>query len=278
MKKIWLLFLFFTPCMAMAGSFPYSIGGRSPGMGGFSVSLMDVWAAENNVAALAFVKKPVFGAYLENRFLLEELSYKAFAGSLPISKGSFGMSAGQYGYQLFNDNKVGLSYSRLLSENISMGVQLNYFYTKIAEGYGSKSALSGNIGIIAKITDQLHLGTYIVNPTKVKLSDYQDERHPTILKMGFSYTFSKKLIVGAEVDKNMEKSSTLRSGIEYHPIDILYLRAGISTAPTVSTFGLGLKFHNFQFDFASSFHSVLGFSPHISLLFSPNQFKKDEDG
>lgn len=278
MKKIWFLLLVFSSFLSFAGNFPYFIGGRSAAMGGFNVTLVDVWAAENNVAALAFAKDPALGAFLENRFLMKELSYKAFAANLPITKGSIGISAGQYGYQQFNDNKLGLSYSRLLGENIAMGIQLNYTHLKIAEGYGNNNAFSGNIGLLAKITDQLFIGTSIINPTKTSLAEYQNEKYPTILKMGFSYSFSDKLLIGVEIDKNMEESSILKSGIEYHPIDILYLRAGISTRPTVSTFGFGLKFHKFQFDFSSSFHSVMGFSPQISLLFSPSKLNEEKNG
>lgn len=246
-------------------------------MAGFGVTLKDVWAANNNVAGLAFVKKATFGAYVENKLLTKELSYKAIAASLPLSNGSFGICAGRFGYNLFNDNKIGLSYSKLLGKNISMGVQFNYYYTNIAEGYGTKSAISANLGIIANLTEKLQLGTSIINPTKAKLSDYQDERYPTLIIMGFSYDFSGKVVFGAQVDKSMTSPATVRSGIEYQPMDILYLRAGISTGPTVSTFGFGLFLNNFQFDFASSFHSVLGFSPHVSLLFSPSQLRKDKD-
>lgn len=270
-KGIWLLI--FCPLHLFAGNPDHSIGARSIGMGGFSVAVSDLWSAENNAAALAFHEKTSFGAYYENRFLIQEMSYKAFAGSIPLQKATIGISADQYGYHLYNDNKVGISVAKLLSDNISMGVQLNYSYLKIAEGYGSSKAVSGNIGIFAKITDELHLGTSIINPMKVKIADEQSERRPTIIRMGLAYHFSEIVLLGAELSKNMDENTSVRVGIEYHPIEILYLRAGISTAPSTSTFGFGLQFDSFQLDFSSSFHSVLGFSPHISLLFSIDKKK-----
>ena len=277
MKK-YLLLLIFCPFFSFAGNFPHSIGARSSGMGGFGVGLAELWSVENNPAGLAFYNKTAFGAYYERNFLAKEMSYKAFAGSLPLSKINLGISAGQFGYPLFNDNKIGISLAKLLSPKIALGVQLNYSYLKIAEGYGSHAALSGNIGIMAKVTEQLHLATTIINPTKVEVAEELEERRPTIIRMGLAYHFSEIVLFGAEVAKNMDENTSVHAGLEYHPLDLLYLRAGISTGPTVSTFGFGLLLDNFQLDFSSTFHSTLGFSPQISLLFQLDKQKKKGNG
>lgn len=256
----------------MAGGEDNIVGARSHAIGQISILHQDLWNAENNPAGLGFQKQFGGGFSYESPFMLNELAYKAAVFAYPTSTGAFGLSVGQFGYSQYSENKIGISYGQRLSKTFALGVQLNYLSTQIAEGgYGSNSALSGTIGLMANISDEFSLAAVVVNPNRAKRSSFQDERYPTLLKLGLAYNFSEKVKLLSEVVKDIDFDANAKVGIEYHAIESLYLRVGYASNPALSTFGFGLLFKDFQVDFASGFHSTLGFTPQISLSFSPTK-------
>ena len=138
------------------------MGARSSSMANISSLLLDFWSAENNPAGVAHVK--IFGAGIsyESAMLIQEMSYRSALFAMPTEQGTFGLSISQYGYDLYNENKVGLSYGLMLSENFSMGIQLNYLNTQIAESYGSTSGFTGNIGMHGKLSDEIRVAAVII--------------------------------------------------------------------------------------------------------------------
>lgn len=272
MKQLILIPFCLTVITLFAGNDNFPVGARSAGLAHASVTLSDAWSTYHNQAGLSLLKKPTAAAFYETRFLLSELSTKAIAGAIPFKKGAFGLSVMQSGFSLYSESKIGLAYGMQLSEIFSAGIQLDYFHINIGESYGSKGALAGEAGVLAKLTDNLAAGVHVANPTRTKLSD--NESLPTTMRLGLAYHFSKKVFVSAESQKNSGNKPVFKAGIEYHVIEALYLRSGISTNPTLNTFGFGLHIKNLKFDFAGSFHSVLGFSPQVGISYD---FGADEN-
>jgi hypothetical protein len=120
---------------------------------------------------------------------------------------------------------------------------------------------------MGNLTKKLVIGAHVFNPNKAKLTVFNDERIPTIMKVGLLYHFSDKVFGTIEAEKDIDHKPLVKSGIEYKLNEMFYLRAGVATNPFLNTFGFGLFLNNFQLDVASSFHSVLGFSPRMSLTY-----------
>ncbi len=261
------LFTFFSLPL-FAGNDNPSLGARAAGMGNAAVTLSDVWSANHNQAGLAFLKKPVAGTYYENRFFLKEIGVKGLAFALPVKDGVFGMSFNYSGGSWYNESKFGLAYAKTFGEKLSIGMQMNYMGIRIAEGYGSKSALTAEVGILAKLTNELTIGAHIFNPTHAKLAEYNNEKIATIMRLGLDYKFNKKVILALETLKNSSEKPTLKVGLEYQIMEKIFLRTGIATKPSLNTFGIGVKLNSLILDFASSVHPVLGFSPKMSMAYS----------
>ncbi len=253
------------------------VGARSAAMGGYNVTLSDVWSANNNQAGLGFVKDISGGIYYENRFLLKETGYKAAAFVLPSKSGAFGVSVASFGFELYNETKAGLSYGQRFGDKFTMGVQMNYLNTKLPQEYGSKTTLTGAVGLIAKLSKELSLGMHVYNPTRAKLAEYDNERVPTIMKLGLDYRFSNKVMLGVSTEKDVNFDAIVNAGIEYHITEILYLRGGISTNPTQYAFGFGMQLKDFKVDLSSSFHQTLGITPGISIIYSKKKRAKKAD-
>lgn len=250
------------------------IGASSTGMGGYSVTVSDLWSANNNQAGLGFATDISGGLFYENRFLLKETSYRAGAFVLPVKTGAFGLSVASFGYSAYSETKAGLSYGQRFGDKFSVGVQLNYLNTKLSQDYGTKNSLTGAIGLMAKLNKEVTLGVHIYNPTRSKLAEYDTEKIPTIMKLGLAYRFSEKVMLGVETEKDLDYDAVVRAGLEYHITEIFYLRGGISTNPTMYSFGFGLQMKNFKMDISSSFHQTLGMTPSISLIYQKKKSTK----
>lgn len=267
MLKQIIVLLLLLPLVSIAqGWLP--MGGRSNSMANATVALSDAWAFHHNPGALAEVKQQTFGVSYENRFLLKELQSQGFVYVQPLKTGVFSVGAQLTGFNLYRTQRIGAGYSLQLSEKFSAGVQLNYQGIKLPDNYGSRNTVTAELGFLAKLTENWKIGFSIFNLGRVKLADYKDERFSTLMRLGTSYSFSKKVLVTAEVEKNVNFPLRVKAGMDYQLLDNFYFRAGLATKPIELSFGFGYKFKQFQCDIGSSYHQVLGWSPHISFTYS----------
>ena len=273
-KFLCFICIFSIAASANAGNENFPIGARSASMGNASVSLSDVWSAQQNQAGLGFLKNIAAGAYYENRFSLKELSLKGAVIAVPFNGGAFGLSITNFGYSEFSENKYCFSFAKAFSDKFSMGLAIDYLTTKISEGYGTKGILAAEFGIQAKPIKDLTIGLHLFNPTRAKLTSYNNERIPTIIRLGADYNFSDKVTLAIETEKDIAQYSILKVGIEYKVVKEFYLRGGIVTNPLLSSFGCGLNLKNFKIDLSANYHQILGVSPQFSLTY---QFGKKEN-
>lgn len=284
MKKI--VIAFFSLCVglvARAGNENFPVGARSAAMGNASVSLSDVWSAHHNQAGLGFMNRISAGVYYENRFMIKELGLKGGAIAIPVKAGAFGLSVSNFGYTSYNENKYSLSFAKAFGKKLSFGIAMDYLTTKIAEGYGSKGVLAAELGIQSRPLKGLTIGAHVFNPTHARLTDYNNERIPTIIRLGADYNFSEKVTCAIETEKDMSKKAIFKAGVEYKAVKEFYLRAGISTNPDLGSFGFGLNLKNLKIDVSANYHQVLGVSPQFGLMYvfgkeTGNKAQKDVEG
>jgi hypothetical protein len=249
------------------------IGPRSASLGHASSSIYDVWSTRNNQGSLGFVRQAEAGAFYENRFFIKELTQSGFATVVPIKKGTFGICYTSLGHKLYRESHATLSYGMKLNEFISAGISLDYLNTKIADIYGQANAITGAVGLTAKLLPQVVVSTHIYNPFRAKITDYNNEKVPTIYKFGAQYIFSPKVFLVAEAEKTSAQKINIKGGIEYKPSSLIYLRVGGSSFPSQAAFGIGVDYNGLKIDVSSSYHSVLGISPQIGLRYA---FGKDK--
>lgn len=266
------LFLLFVTTIH-AGNYTSNFGSRSHALANTNTTLIDVWSVNNNQAAMGFINELSAGIYYENRFLLNNTSLKAGAFAIPLKNGSIGASVSSYGYSLYSENQAGIAYGQRFGDKLAAGVKLNYINISLGENYGQRSLITGSIGLLAKVNDELTIGAHVFNPNQTKLADYNNERLPAVFKLGLKYDFSEKVFVTLETEKDINFSPVLKAGVEYQPVDKFYIRGGVATNPTLSAFGFGLILKNFRLDVSSSFHQTLGMTPTFSLIYKKAKSK-----
>lgn len=271
MRRNLVLLLSLISLRATAGGDPLTAGARFAGMGGTGLTMADLWSVRLNPAGLAGLEAPTAGLFYQRHYLSENLAHQGLAVALPVGKGCFGIGADRFGYDLYNETRASLAYAMRFGEGLRAAVQLDYLGVRLGGNYGSSNALVAELGVQAKLTEQLWLGAHIYNPNRADLgattaSDVVlDERVPTLLRAGFGYLVSTKLTLTAEAEKDIDQDERFRFGVEYMPSKALFIRTGISTGPVQVHFGVGFRVKQLDIDLALAVRSQLGPTPMINL-------------
>lgn len=275
MKHTLLFSLILSISFAFGGNEPQPLGARRAGMGGaFTAVRGDIWAMAANPAGLSDLKNMQVGLYLERRFMLKEINSGAFAFGMPFQEKHFaGLDFNSFGFGAYNESRLGLAYATTIIPKISFGAKFNVVHTSIQE-YGAITRFVLDAGISSQITKSLSLGFSIFNASQTYLRKDIFEKVPTTLNLGLAWRVSNKVLALADFSKNEQYPFSFKGGLEYRPMDILYIRAGMSTKPVNLSMGLGLNWKNANFDFAATYHEQLGLSPHFGLSYSFGKEKK----
>lgn len=241
---------------------------RFAGVANTSVMMYDVWSSMHNQAGLSNIKKINIAVGYSNRFLMSQTSTQMLTAVLPTKTGNFALSIKRFGYSLYSENNIGLAYARSLGKFIDIGVQFDYLYYLQPENYGNKGFFLLETGIIAKPIEKLFIGVHIYNPIRTQLAEYNNERVPTRMRLGLGYYFSDQVMVNIETEKSIEQKARFKTGIEYQPIEKLYLRTGFNTNPIQFSFGAGYTLKKITVDMAVLTHQNLPITSCVSVKYT----------
>ena len=276
MKKIYVslsicLILLFSQnaCFAQFGQI--EAGARTYGMGRTSLTVSDSWAVFNNVAALSGVKGTEAFLGYSNRFTLSGLNtLQAGATFDAFFNGKMGIGVTRFGDDLYNEHRLAVGYSHKIS-NMSIGIQ----------GYGTRHNFALEMGGKAQLSETLTLGMHIFNINQAKVSDFEDERIPTMMRIGISYKPVERVTVNFETEKDTEYPASFKAGLEYQVVkqneNEIFIRTGITTAEFLAHFGVGYYKGNFGLDYAFTTLPQVGYSHHVGLVYRFGKARKGKD-
>ncbi|MBS9767486.1 MAG: hypothetical protein KGV44_08090 [Flavobacteriaceae bacterium] len=272
-KKIVSL-LFLLNCVvsvSWAVNFYSNTGARSVAMGQSSSSFRDLWSVANNQAGLAFIKRPTLGISYEQRFRMKEMGVKTVAFALPTNRiGNFGISYTYFGDTQYNESRINFAYGRMLGKRFAIGLAFDYFGMSV-EGnsqVADANAVTGELGIMAQPIENLWLSAHAYNPFGVNISNGEyEEKLPVLLRFGALYSFSDALSLVAEVEKDIDYKTRIKTGVEYTFLDKFIVRGGIATQPTEYSGGLGGRLNNLRLDLSFYKHQYLGYTPSVALVY-----------
>ncbi|MBN2236302.1 MAG: hypothetical protein JW729_02010 [Bacteroidales bacterium] len=267
---VFLFLLFFSnSILALHPNQP--IGARATSMGGVSLLPAGFWSVFNNQAGLASEKSWAAGIAYDSYFGIDKnLSLKSAGVIVPTNSGSFGLSMNYFGYAAYSEQKIGLAFGKQLSDFLSVGVQIDYLSVMIGNDYGTASAFTFEIGVLAKLSDQWSIASHVYNPFMVKLGEVNPESTPAVIKFATAYTIDPQLVLIAEYEQSIYDHGIFKFGLEYQLIEQLCVRGGVSSNPDLFSFGFGLNLKGIHLDFGTSYHQTLGFSPKVGLYYAFN--------
>ena len=268
LKHLMYLFLFITADIYAAND-NYPSGARASGLSNAGVVLTDLWANYHNQAGLTGVEKLTIGFHYENKYVVQNYGLHAVAIAIPAYKGTIGASITFFGYKKYNESKISLAYGKSFGEKFSAGIQLDVLNIYQEEYYGNNTTLAVEGGLLAEPIDGLLVGVHVYNPTKASYSMVDLEKVPTIFQAGIGYYFTEKLFIVVETEKDLEEKPVFEGGIEYHLIENIFARFGLSTYEMSGySFGVGFAHKGIKADMAFSRHQILGYTPHVSFSYS----------
>lgn len=243
-------------------------GGRTTSLGNCSVALNDFWSCINTPAGFASQKEISIGFSYQNKFMLKELGYKNAGILFPLNLGVIGVSFSQFGYNLYNENVIGLGFARDFGDKLRIGLKLDYLFFKFPKNYNNKSVPTFELGIQYLINESLCLGAYIFNPINVKLRSINREKIPIIMRLGFSYYATEDFLITSEIEENFEYDFSYRFGLEYEIYKNILLRSGFQFNPGLLTFGVGYNYKWCIIDVCAQMNQELGTSINCSFIFN----------
>ncbi len=269
MKKQIYLFFIITLLSVNAFADNYPTGAGSLAMGNATVAVPNLWSSYHNQGALGYLEGMQVGIFYENRFNLPEFGLKSFAFAMNTKPGTFAVDFSSFGFKNFSDNKFGLAYAMKLFDYLAVGIQLDYIYVSQENYYGNINNISGEIGLLAIPFENFYLAAHVFNPWRSKISKNNNERLPTIFRLGAAYDFSEKLKVSTEVMKDLDLAAFYKTGIQYEPVKNFMLRTGVqfSKRNTFLAFGLGYTFKKITIDLGYEQHPILGAKSGISIMY-----------
>lgn len=250
---------------AQSSGEPFEGGAQALGMANAAVAMQGTWSLFQNQAGLTTVEGLTAGAFYQSRFAMRELSTTGFGVAHPLGNGVVGLSYLQYGFSAYREQRVGLAYAMRLGEGFDAGIQFDYIGVFLGGGYGSSSAFTVQGGFRYEASEHVVLAGHVYNPVRAHVSEFNDERLPSVLRLGAQYRFTDRVNLNAEVRKHLEFPVTLAVGCEYEPVEHFFVRAGVAGGPSRYSFGAGYRTGRFQFDLAASHNEFLGFTPQLSL-------------
>lgn len=253
----------FSVCVAQTIRKPFAAPAFS--LSAYSTLQSDAFSVLYNQAALAQIKKTTIGLYTEQRFLIAAIKLHMVSAAIPTTLGNFGIKLTYMGFKNYTENQFGIAYGRKLGSKLDVGIQFNYYGSKIP-AYSSSAMVNADIGAILHLTNQLNVGLHLTNPVSARFSKTA-ESLPGVINIGFGYDVSEHFFFSAEMVKETGLPVSVNAGFQYTLSKLFYARAGVMSAAAVVYAACGIGSNKFRLYVNGSYHPRLGFSPGLTILF-----------
>jgi hypothetical protein len=265
MKHATMVLLLCVQCEMYAAFEHLARGSGSIAMGGAAIAVSgNPWAAFSNPAGLSTFDERILSIYYSPQpFGLKELAHGSFSYTEPTAIGTFAASGSRYGFELYREVDLQISYGNDISDLLSAGATVHYYHLSI-ERYGSAQTFGVDVGLLAQLTEQIRWGFSAFN-INVPTIGSAKEKLPQVFVTGIAYSPIPELTLAVDLEKDVRYPVELHAGIQYMFLDLLAARVGTTNDPSIFSAGLGIRYSFVQLDYAFANHSELGAMHQMSL-------------
>ncbi|MGC4022395.1 MAG: hypothetical protein QM734_10815 [Cyclobacteriaceae bacterium] len=232
------------------------MGARAAGAGYASSTITDEWTMSNNIGGLGRATSSSAGFAYEIHPSLIGANRMSANINIPSTIGVVGIGVFKFGDDVYSEHILSTGFGNTIG-NTSIGAKANYIQYR-AESLETSLSFSFDFGGITQISKLISVGAYVTNLTQSKLIGINGSRLPTRLVIGAGFKPNEKIFITSEIEKDLEFSSTWRSGIEYAIYRKVFFRTGFSANPNSAHFGLGIVKSKIKFDYAVIFNRLVG--------------------
>ncbi|MEL7339865.1 MAG: hypothetical protein AAGM67_05205, partial [Bacteroidota bacterium] len=234
-------------------------GARAISLGRAYVGVgQNYWSLFHNPAGIAGMRSTQVGAFFEQRFFLSELTYGGAAAVVPFGgTQALGLSLSSFGFEAYRENQLTATYAIEFFDKFRLGTTVHYAQIAIAD-YGSRGTAFVDVGLQYQLNSRVSLGVSAYNVNRARLSLQSGEEFiPTQLTAGLAFQVSDKVLLVADVQKDIDHPTSFRGGLEYQILPVLAIRTGVSTEPLTYNIGFGLAYKKLELDLAFGVHEQL---------------------
>lgn len=268
MKRAFFLFLFLVITFHLYAVNNLRISDiRSMGMGDNGVTQSYLY----NPSLLGLMDTKFIHIEYFNRYGVKELGVVNAGFCWPNQWLSVGVNISSFGYDKYRESLLRLSLGKQLSDKWRVGISICYSLLQTELYEKSPQCLSTDVGILFQPVEKLFIGMLIMNYPSVMLTEKDIERKDFTdysVQMGFQWEVINRVLIVGNMESNTDYSITGSIGIEYQPFDRFCLRAGMKATPLLPSIGVGYRFSRFTIDAVALYHSVLGISMGIGVMYS----------
>ncbi len=249
------------------------LGSKQHAVGDVSLCFFDVFSANNNAAAMSFVKENSIGFSYQNKFVISSFNSAAFTSLIKIKKfHSLGGNIQLKGYKKFNTIQLALSYAIKIRNVFSIGASFRYHYLSIYQ-HGARSYFSTDISILCIPIKELRFSFQGNNIIPQKIEESYKERSPTSFALGMLYLPSKKVQIGLEFYKDLHNPIVIRLGMLYSLHKYVSMRLGFKLLQPTLCAGIGTHIKSLFIEVGTQVNFALNISPSISMHYVFNRKK-----
>ncbi|MCB0495828.1 MAG: hypothetical protein KDC79_06810 [Cyclobacteriaceae bacterium] len=252
--------------LLLAGTYSYAQeanfnGARNESLAEATVALQTGWSLFTNPSGMNYHEKVLMAGY-QSKYVQLGIHDGAFGFTFPVNNTALGIGVAYFGDELLSKTKAIASASHKIGKT-SLGIKTTYEQWNINE-LGSKGIFYVDIGGQMVITDQFTIGMVITNLNQAKFDTLNYASPVTEVKVGINYHPHEKLLLLAQLEKDVSNPALLRLGIEYLVSPNIALRTGILPNPTSGFAGIGFNWKHLFLDLSGSYQQNLGWSGSIS--------------
>ncbi len=242
------------------------------GMGGATISNPRLSAGLANEAQLGLGERLGVWAGSALPYGVEGWQTAHFQGIVGIGKyGGASLGIEHSATDIYTEQRFRLAYGRRLTEAFYLGGSADVLRAS-AQEYGSTTLATFGLSLLARALPKVWIGAKIQNPLQQKIGE---DLVPTVLRIGASWKPTDILLMTLETEKDLERKTMIKAGLEYRPTSLLVIRAGMRSNDIARlAFGAGIRLkNNLAIDLASEWHPSLGLTPSAMISWRKKSFK-----
>jgi outer membrane receptor for ferrienterochelin and colicin len=182
-----------------------------------------------------------------------------------------GLHIASFGYDAYRESMFRFAAGKLLNENLSLGISLQYAILQSELFETSASRLSVDLGASWRVVDNWLITASVVNfPSKILSSENIDSERIAVwtAEVGVNWQIFNNLLITGGARRNRETPFGAAFGIEYQPFTDFQIRAGVSSGPFRPSLGIGYGFSKITADVVMIYHPVLGVSTGLGVAYT----------
>ncbi len=243
--------------------------------GSTGISLLSSMSPLSNPSLMSLADKLTLYGGTFFPAIMPELSTQFLTSIVYMKPAGIGLSIIRNGNQNLSQYMVVLGSGIPLYSGFNAGISLLFSTIRTIYGdiYGQKNLLTG-VFAISYVNKPIAVGFRIFNPFNIYINKDVKEIYPQEIAFGSSYFITDMVVFNLEVNKFYGSKLIIRAGLISKITDNFGIGISIHGEPLRPAFGINYENKLLSVFISAFYHSVLGFSPGITI--STRLYKKRE--